>query len=77
MWPLGKVRVLSGQEACAILAAHGFREVRRRGSHIVMQKSGDDGTITVPIPDHPELRTGTLASIIRQSGLPRTLFETA
>jgi len=42
-----------------------------------MQKSGDDGTITVPIPDHPELRTGTLASIIRQSGLPRTLFETA
>ena len=42
-----------------------------------MQKSGDEGTITVPVPDHAELRTGTLASIIRQSGLPRTLFETA
>jgi len=30
----------------------------------------------VPIPDHNELRIGTLMSIIRQSGLPRSLFET-
>ena len=27
------------------------------------------------VPDHAELRIGTLLSIIRQSGLPRTLFE--
>jgi predicted RNA binding protein YcfA (HicA-like mRNA interferase family) len=29
----------------------------------------------VPVPDHAEVRIGTLMSIIRQSGLPRTLFE--
>ena len=40
-----------------------------------MQKVENDGTITVPVPDHGELRMGTLMSIIRQSGLPRTLFE--
>jgi len=73
---VGKLRVLSGQEACAILARHGFVEVRRRGSHIVMQRRGAEGTTTVPVPDHRELRIGTLRSIIRQSGLPRGEFET-
>jgi predicted RNA binding protein YcfA (HicA-like mRNA interferase family) len=36
---------------------------------------GRQSTITVPVPDHGELRTGTLMSIIRQSGLVRRLFE--
>jgi predicted RNA binding protein YcfA (HicA-like mRNA interferase family) len=40
-----------------------------------MQKKVDDSTITVPVPDHDELRIGTLLSIIRQSRLPRALFE--
>lgn len=33
-----KLRVLSGKEVCAILTKAGFEEVRRRGSHIIMQK---------------------------------------
>jgi len=73
---LGKLRVLSGKETCRILEKYGFHEVRRRGSHIVMQKKVDDSTLTVPIPNHPELRIGTLRSIIRQSGIPRIEFET-
>jgi predicted RNA binding protein YcfA (HicA-like mRNA interferase family) len=72
---LPKLRILSGQEACLILSRHGFLEVRRRGSHIVMQKILADGTITVPVPDHAELRVGTLQSIIRQSGITRSEFE--
>ncbi len=40
-----------------------------------MQQRGGDTTTTVPAPDHKELRIGTLLSIIRQSGLPRELFE--
>lgn len=72
---MGKLRVFSGKEVCAILAKHGFLEVRRRGSHIAMQKKLSQGTITVPVPDHDEIRIGTLQSIIRQSGLPRTEFE--
>ncbi len=70
-----KLRVLSGKEVCAILAQHGFVAVRQKGSHIMMQKQDGATTITVPVPDHEELRTGTLAGIIRQSGLPRSLFE--
>ena len=73
---MGKLRVLSGREACEILSRHGFAEVRRRGSHIVMQKTLATGTVTVPVPDHSELRTGTLRAIIRQSGVARSEFET-
>jgi predicted RNA binding protein YcfA (HicA-like mRNA interferase family) len=43
--------------------------LRQRGSHMVMQRAIEGGTITIPVPDHSELRTGTLRSIIRQSGL--------
>ncbi len=72
---MGKLRILSGKEVCAILAQHGFQEVRQRGSHIVMQKRLPDTTITVPVPNHAELRIGTLQSIIRQTGIPKSEFE--
>ncbi len=72
---MGKLRVLSGVEVCAILMAHGFAEVRRKSSHIIMQRWTPTGTITVPVPDHKEVRIGTLKSIIRQSGVPADEFE--
>ena len=72
---MGKLRTFSGKDVCAILIRHGFVEVRQRGSHIVMQKKLSDTTITVPVPNHSELRIGTLQSIIRQCGVPRSEFE--
>ena len=72
---MAKLRVLSGKQVCTILGRHGFVEVRRRGSHIVMQKRLPDTTVTVPVPNHSELRLGTLQSIIRQSGIDRREFE--
>lgn len=72
---MGRLRVLSGREVCRILESQGFRAVRQRGSHVVMQRRTPEGTVTVPVPDHRELRIGTLQSIIRQSGLPRAHFE--
>ncbi|MEA5478642.1 type II toxin-antitoxin system HicA family toxin [Pseudanabaena galeata UHCC 0370] len=72
---MGKLRVLSAKAVCQILSEHGFTQVRQRGSHIIMQKKIDDSTITVPVPNYSEVKIGTLQSIIRQSGLPRALFE--
>lgn len=71
-----KLRVLSGRDVCKIMSRHGFEEVRRKGSHIIMQKREGHTTVTVPVPDHNELQIGTLLGIIKQSGLPRSLFET-
>ena len=72
---MAKLRILSGREVCAILAQHGYEEIRQRGSHIIMQKKTEDSTITIPVPNHKEIRTGTLMSIIRQSRLDRSIFE--
>ena len=58
------------------MSKHGFIKVRQKGSHIIMQKKEKGTTITVPVHDHNELRMGTLLGIIKQSGLPRTIFET-
>lgn len=41
----------------------------------MMQGVNDNQTVTVPVPDHKELAVGTLRSIIRQSGLPKSEFE--
>ena len=72
---MGKLRVFSGKETCKLLEQQGFVNVRQRGSHVVMQKKTESSTITVPVPIHSTIRIGTLQSIIRQSKLPRELFE--
>ncbi|MGA2724067.1 MAG: type II toxin-antitoxin system HicA family toxin [Bryobacteraceae bacterium] len=73
---MGKLRVLSGSEICRILEQNGFAAVRQRGSHQIMQKRLETTTITVPVPLHDPVRRGTLLSIVRQSELPKSLFET-
>lgn len=72
---MGKLRVFSGKEICKILEDNGFIEVRQKGSHIVMQKEIEDSTLTAIVPNHSPVKVGTLMSIIRQSQLPRSLFE--
>jgi len=72
---LARLRVLSGSAACRILEGNGFRLVRQRGSHAIMQKGVGNSTVSVPVPLHDELKIGTLLAIIRQSSLPRSLFE--
>ena len=70
-----KLKVFSGKAICKILVKHGFIQVRQRGSHIVMQKRTETSTKTVPVPSHKEITSGTLLSIIRQSGISRSEFE--
>jgi predicted RNA binding protein YcfA (HicA-like mRNA interferase family) len=72
---LGRLKIFSGQQLCAVLEQHGFVNVRQRGSHIVMQKREGETTVTIPVPDHAEIKIGTLLSIVRQSALPRAVFE--
>ncbi len=72
---MARLRTLSGGDVCRILEKHGFVKARTRGSHIAMQRTVSGGTITVPVPNHKELRIGTLLAIIRQSGVPRSEFE--
>ncbi len=72
---MGKLRIFSGSQICKILQSYGFVVVLQKRSHVIMQKFENETTITVPVPQHNPIKTGTLLSIIRQSQLPRTLFE--
>ncbi|NDV61209.1 type II toxin-antitoxin system HicA family toxin [Puniceicoccales bacterium CK1056] len=66
-------RRFSGAQICRLLELHGFIPVRQKGSHRIMRKTTPDGSRTIPIPLHKDLKPGTLASIIRQSGRGRFL----
>ena len=71
-----KLRPLSPAEICRILAANGFVRVRQAGSHIMMRREFPGGdSATVPVPNHREVATGTLKSIIRLSGLDSKFFR--
>ena len=65
-----KLPVLSGTEVVKMLERLAFEQVRQRGSHIIMRR-GSAGTV---VPLHKELKTGTLAGIIRQAGLTQDEF---
>jgi predicted RNA binding protein YcfA (HicA-like mRNA interferase family) len=73
---LGRLRRFKPSEVIRILEEHGFKQARQTGSHVQMRGMREDGAVTVPVPLHGGvLPIGTLASIVRQSGLPRELFE--
>jgi len=72
---LANLKKFSGSEVCKILEKYNFVVVRQKGSHIILQNQTEDSTITVPVPNHKEIRIGTLRSIIRQSGISKSEFE--
>lgn len=69
-----KLRVFSARDLCDLLQEHGFVKTRQSGSHIVMRKETNEGGRVVIVPNHREIRRGTLKSIVEQSGLRRQLF---
>ena len=58
---------VSGAEVVQALERMGFRQVRQRGSHVVMRKDTPDGAIGCVVPLHRELATGTLNGILDQA----------
>lgn len=69
---MARLSVLSGHQICRILQQHGFKEVRQRGSHVVMQLRTQQSTITVPVPDHPGGRLAIEAPEVRAVALTAT-----
>jgi len=60
-----KLPRVSGAEAVRALQRLGFAVARQRGSHIVMRR-GSTGCV---VPNHRELKTGTLAGVLKQAGV--------
>jgi predicted RNA binding protein YcfA (HicA-like mRNA interferase family) len=60
---------MTSREVIRKIEAHGWYEVRQRGSHKHFRHETRPGTVTVPHPKS-ELAIGTIKSIEKQSGVP-------
>ena len=60
-----KLPRVSGAQVVRALETLGFVVVRQRGSHIMM-RLGSSGCV---VPNHRELKTGTLAGVLKQAGV--------
>jgi len=58
---------LSGREVRAALERAGFVFRRQAGSHMVLRR--DDPYARVIVPDHRQVRAGTLRRIVADAGL--------
>jgi predicted RNA binding protein YcfA (HicA-like mRNA interferase family) len=65
-----KLPHISGAQAVKIFERLGFVVMRQNGSHIVLRK-GSSGCV---IPNHKEIKVGTLAGILRQAGISADEF---
>jgi len=60
-----KLKQLSGKEVIKIFQSHGFEIKRIVGSHVRLTLLQDKNSYHVTIPNHKELKKGTLHSIIK------------
>ena len=61
---------VSGAEVIRALERLGFSVVRQRGSHVVLRRAA----IGCVVPNHRELKTGTLAGVLKQAGVGAEQF---
>jgi predicted RNA binding protein YcfA (HicA-like mRNA interferase family) len=62
-----RLRRVSAQEAIRALERLGFEQVRQRGSHVILKKQTEAGTVGCVVPLHHELAVGTLRGILKQA----------
>ena len=53
----------------------GFVVIHQRGSHVKFVRESQDEVRTVMVPNHREVKIGTLRSILRHAGLTPDEFD--
>ncbi len=61
---------VSGAEAVRTLQKLGFVVLRQKGSHVMMRR----GTSGCVVPQHRELKIGTLSGLLKQAGVATNEF---
>ena len=64
---MAELALVSGKEVLAAFERAGWLYVRRKGSHMIVVKSGMP--VNLCVPDHREVDRGTLRKLIRLSRL--------
>ena len=64
---------ISGAEAIRALQKIGFVIARQKGSHVILRR-GSTGCV---VPNHKEIKIGTLSSVLKQAGVSTDEFMAA
>ncbi len=60
-----KLKIISGKDCVKILCnKFAFKIIRQKGSHIILAKETPNGRIGTVVPNHDELKTGTLKGVL-------------
>jgi predicted RNA binding protein YcfA (HicA-like mRNA interferase family) len=68
------LRPLPYREIKQRLEKAGFRIVGQKGSHVKFAKEADGKVRTAIVPNHKDVATGTIRSILRQAGITASEF---
>lgn len=72
---LPRLKRISGKVCVKILCNQfGFYIARQKGSHIMLRKETTNKTIRTVVPDHKELKLGTLKGILESAGIDEEEF---
>ena len=62
---MSKLKKISGKDCIKIICnKFGFHVVRQRGSHVILKKDMPFGEIGTVVPNHKELKVGTLKNVL-------------
>jgi predicted RNA binding protein YcfA (HicA-like mRNA interferase family) len=62
-----KLRQVSGKDLVRFFDLQGFEKIEQRGSHIKLRRISSDRKQTLIIPQHGDIRIGTMREIFRQA----------
>lgn len=68
-----KLPVVSGMDTIRALQSLGFVVIRQKGSHVILRR-GSQGCV---VPNHREIKIGTLAGLLKQGGVSVEEFMNA
>ncbi|MBT4539854.1 type II toxin-antitoxin system HicA family toxin [Candidatus Woesearchaeota archaeon] len=72
---MSQLKKITGQDCVKILCnKFSFQVKRQKGSHIILKKETPDGTIGTVVPNHKELKIGTLRGILRLAKIEEEKF---
>lgn len=73
---MSQLRKISGKDCLKILCNKlGFKVIRQRGSHVLIKKESEFGSIGTVVPNHKELKIGTLKAILEQAHISEEEFQ--
>lgn len=71
-----QLRKVSGKDCLKILCnKFDFKVVRQKGSHVLIKKTTEQGNIGTVVPQHKEIKIGTLKAILEQAKVSEEDFS--